>query len=128
VNRHADAAFSALIGLDPIAGVQRTERLDPLNAADNAHEDLCVARIVAVPRPNRSKIRHAPREGQGSGGSHRGRSPCGVLGLAISAAVAVAATLLWVSPSAGAPSRQAVTIPAHAERVPARGVGTTAPR
>jgi hypothetical protein len=126
VNRCADAAFSALAELDPIAAAQRTERVDPLTHSDDLRADRCVARIVAVPRPNPQRIDHVSTDLRRSGGSLRGRSPCSVIGLAISAAVAVAATLLWVSPSAGAPSQQAATTPTHAAYAAAKATGTTA--
>jgi hypothetical protein len=116
VSRYADAAFSAFAELDPIARARRAERLEPLpNPADTA-TDVCVARIVAVPRTDRSSQCSPPEWRRNAEPSGRGRSRCGVLGLALSAAIAVATTLLWVSPSAGAPSWQAVDAPAHTDR------------
>jgi hypothetical protein len=45
--------------------------------------------------------------------SHGRRSRYGAIGLVASAAIAVLASLLWASPSAGAPPDQAITAPAH---------------
>jgi hypothetical protein len=49
----------------------------------------------------------------------RGRPRYGAFGLIASAALAVVATLLWVSPSAGAPSRQGAGAQVTQVRVPA---------
>jgi hypothetical protein len=104
---YTDAAFTAFAGLDPIGNERGTEHLDQREiAADTVTTDI--ARIVAMPRPDgigastTRRVRHP-------GAEHASRSRIGVLGIALSAAVAGAATLLWVSPSAGAPSRQANT-------------------
>jgi hypothetical protein len=70
-----------------------------------------IVRIMAVPRGDainsrdvRALLRPADRA------ATRTRPRYGVLGLAASAALAVIATLLWVSPSAGQPIGQASVV------------------
>ena len=53
------------------------------------------------------------RAPQWAGASHGRRSRYGAIGLVASAAIAVMASLLWASPSAGAPPDQAITVPAQ---------------
>lgn len=111
--RYTDAAFTTFAGLDPAGNERGPHHLDQRRmAADAVPTDI--ARIVAMPR--RSGVSAGTtRQGRQAGAGQAGRSRGGVLGLALSAAVAVAATLLWVSPSAGAPSRQANTPPIGVE-------------
>jgi hypothetical protein len=96
VSTHVETAFSALAELNP-ADRSRSE------AADVEEQ---IALIVAVPRMAR-RVHDTERH-------HRGHRPCshnrpryGAFGLAASACIAVVASLLWVSPSAGAPTTRA---------------------
>lgn len=116
MRNHTDAAFSALVGLDPLGGPrarparpeQPALRRDPAEGST----DACIARIVATPRPG-ATARHTGRTRQWAVSPHGRRSRYGALGLAASAAIAVITTLLWASPSAGAPPDQAVNVTAH---------------
>jgi hypothetical protein len=114
MTRRSDATFAVFAGLDPIGYERGTECLGRRAIAAESTVTADIARIVAVPRPDRIGERTTGRRRQPSGTEQTSRSRTGVLGLALSAAVAVAATLLWVSPSAGAPSHQA--------NMPSRGV------
>jgi len=108
VTRYNDAVYSAFAGLDPSVNEQRTESINQLRDSAETSTELCIARIVAVPRRDPKSDRHPRREARRSVPHRRRHSRCGVLGLAVSVALAVAATLLWVSPSAGAPSPHAM--------------------
>jgi hypothetical protein len=116
VSRHTEAAFSALVGLDPLAGArarpprpgQPALRGDPADTSTDAY----IARIIATPRPG-ATARPAGRTREWAVAPQGRRSRYGALGLAASAAVAVVTTLLWASPSAGAPPDQAVHAAAH---------------
>jgi hypothetical protein len=124
VSARTEAAFSALIGLDPLRGMPGAEpAVSPASVADPTGTDtdtdteVCVARIIATPRPrprpNASTEPPARRAPQWTGRAHRRRARYGAIGLVASAAVAAITTLLWASPSAGAPPDQALTVPAH---------------
>jgi hypothetical protein len=116
VSKHTEAAFSALVGLDPLAGARArpsrpgppASRRDPADMST----DASIARIIATPRPG-ATARHAGRTRGWAVAPQGRRSRYGALGLAASAAVAVVTTLLWASPSAGAPPDQAVHAVAH---------------
>jgi anti-sigma-K factor RskA len=109
VTRYNDAVFSAFAGLDPSVNELRTDNIDQLRDSAEPNTELCIAHIVAVPRRDPKSDRHPRREARRSVPHGRRHSRCGVLGVAVSAALAVAATLLWVSPSAGAPSPHAIS-------------------
>jgi hypothetical protein len=100
-------AFSALASLDPLRSL-RTERGSRQPDAAAATVELQIARILAVPRGDEADhgavrpvpgptARPTPRP------TRRARPRYGALGLLASAALAVIASLLWVSPSAGEP-------------------------
>jgi len=113
VSTRTEAAFSALVGLDPLGSVpgaeQAASRADPIGNDTEA----CIARIVATPRPGATTERPARRAPLWTGATHRRRTRYGAIGLVASAAIAVITTLLWASPSAGAPPDQAITVPAQ---------------
>jgi hypothetical protein len=115
VNARTEAAFSALSGLDPLGGLpgaqQAASRARPADPVGHDTEAR-IARIIATPR---SGTRESParRTPQWTGTAHRRRARYGAIGLLASAAIAVLTTLLWASPSAGAPPDQAITVPAQ---------------
>lgn len=101
MSRSTDAAFSALRELDPVAP---TPGAVPCRTSAQASVEMQIARILALP------------DGQPPADTTQGvriwtdlppRSRYGTLGLVASAALAVIATLAWVSPSAGAPLHKA---------------------
>jgi hypothetical protein len=116
VSTRTEAAFSALVGLDPLRGVtgaeqatSRAYRADPTGTDTEA----CIARIMATSRtgaPTEPPDRRVP---QWTATAHRRRARYGAIGLVASAAIAAITTLLWASPSAGAPPDQALTVPAQ---------------
>jgi hypothetical protein len=112
VTARTEAAFSALAGLDPLRGVAGQGR-PSLDEPGDARTEACIARIVATSRPGAMTPGPTPRAPQWSGVSHGRRSRYGAIGLVASAAIAVMASLLWASPSAGAPPDQAITLPAQ---------------
>jgi hypothetical protein len=110
VSPRTDAAFAALVDLDPVRGA-----LGP--SAESESEAACLARIIATSRSGpevtarvKASTPPARRAPQWSTPA-RGRSRYGAIGLVASAAIAVIATVLWASPSAGSPPDQAATIP-----------------
>jgi len=116
VSARTEAAFAALIGLDPLGGVPGAEqvasRAHPADAIGTDTE-ACIARIIATPRPGEMTgppARHAPLWTKTA---PRRRARYGAIGLVASAAIAAITTLLWASPSAGAPPDQAITVPAQ---------------
>jgi hypothetical protein len=117
VSAHTEAAFSALVRLDPLGGVPGAER-----AASRAHPadpmgndtEACIALIIATPRSGAVTEPSARSAPPWTGMAHRRRARYGAIGLVASAAIAVITTLLWASPSAGAPPDQAITVAAHA--------------
>jgi len=113
VSTRTEAAFSALVGLDPLGSAPGTEqvasRADPIGSDTEA----CIARIVATPGPRATTERPARRAPQWTAATRRRRTRYGAIGLVASAAIAVITTLLWASPSAGAPPDQAITVPAQ---------------
>jgi ferric-dicitrate binding protein FerR (iron transport regulator) len=116
VSAHTEAAFTALIGLDPLGGVpgaeQAASRVHPADPI-GADTEACIARIIATPRPGALTEPPARRAPQWTKTAQRRRARYGAIGLVASAAIAVITTLLWASPSAGAPPDQAITVPAH---------------
>lgn len=112
MSKYTEAAFSALVGLDPLGWAPRPGqpalRRDPADRSTDAF----LARIIATPRP-RATAPPARRTRQWAVAPQGRRSRYGALGLAASAAIAVITTLLWASPSAGAPPDQAVNVTAH---------------
>jgi hypothetical protein len=122
VSARTEAAFSALIGLDPLRGMPGAEpAVSPASVADptgtGTDTEVRIARIIATPRPtptpSASTEPPARRAPQWTTTAHRRRARYGAIGLVASAAVAAITTLLWASPSAGAPPDQALTVPAH---------------
>jgi hypothetical protein len=128
MTRGRRTAFSALAHLDPLRSVRGEpggRRRDPTTA----DIEMQIARILAVPRGD-----EADHRGVGSlarptvKASRRPRPRYGALGLVTSAALAVIATLLWVSPSAGEPIGQASVVPAgviHHEVTPGAAATTS---
>jgi hypothetical protein len=105
MRRSAGTALSALTMLDPLRSVGPRHRTPHQNPAETEME-LQIARILAVPRREAPIYRrNADPLPQSTLRGNRRRY--GALGLVTSAAIAVIATLLWVSPSAGAPTAQA---------------------
>jgi hypothetical protein len=117
VSARTEAAFSSLIRLDPVGGGPGGER-----AASRAHPadpmgndtEARIARIIATPRSGAVTEQPARRAPHWTGTARRRRARYEAIGLVASAAIAVITTLLWASPSAGAPPDQAITVPAHA--------------
>ena len=118
MSARTQAAFSALVELDPLGSgsgaMQAASRTADYTDTDTDTE-ACIARIVATPRlpgamTEPPAARRAP---QPTRTVHRRRARYGAIGLVASAAVAVITTLLWASPSAGAPPDQAITVPAQ---------------
>ena len=113
---HTEAAFSALMGLDPLRGVPGAEHAaSPARHADPTGTDTeaCIARIIATPRTGALTEPPAQRVPPRTATAHRRRARHGGIGLVASAAIAAITTLLWASPSAGAPPDQALTAPAQ---------------
>jgi hypothetical protein len=101
MSRSTNAAFSALRDLDPVAP---TPGVVPWRTSAEASVEMQIARILASPDG------HLPADH--TRGVRRWtdlppRSRYGTLGLVASASLAVIATLVWVSPSAGAPLHNA---------------------
>src|SRR3984957_12059326 len=101
VSARTEAAFSALIGLDPLRGTPWVEQAaspayvaDPTGTDTDTDTEVCVARIIATPRPrprprpNASTEPPARRSPQWTERAHRRRARYGVIGLVASAAVA----------------------------------------
>jgi hypothetical protein len=104
------AAFSTLTSLDPVlsACADRGERGDRLPDPPDVSVETQIARIVATPRHEATGHRRVgPRWRPTAAPSRRLRPRYGAIGLVASAALAVIAGLLWVSPSAGEPIGQA---------------------
>ncbi len=122
MNGRTEAAFSVLVGLDPLRGVaareQATSPADPLDADTEAR----LTRIIATPRPGAMAAAPARRAPKWKGVAQPRRTRYGAIGLVASAALAVITTLLWASPSAGAPPDQAINVPTQVSQVhsPAR--------
>ena len=122
MSARTDAAFSALMGLDPLRGVPGAgQAASRAHLADPTYTDTdteaSIARITATPRPRALTEPPARRAPQWTGTAHRRRARYGAIGLITSAAVAAITTLLWASPSAGAPPDQALTVPAQVGHV-----------
>jgi hypothetical protein len=113
VSARTEAAFSALAGLDPLRGVAGRGRPPVLAEPTDASTEACIARIIATPRAGTKTVGATQRVAQWTGVPHGRRSRYGAIGLVASAAIAVMASLLWASPSAGAPPDQAITLPAQ---------------
>ena len=118
MNGRTEAAFSVLVGLDPLRGVaareQATSPADPLDADTEARLDA--HHRHATPRSD-GRRRPARRAPKWTGAAQRRRTRYGAIGLVASAAVAVITTLLWASPSAGAPPDQAINVPTQVGQV-----------
>lgn len=113
MSARTEAAFSALAGLDPLRGVGGAGCPDSLTEPADTSTEACIARIIATPRPGAVTAGATQRAPQWARASHGRRSRYGAIGLVASAAIAVMASLLWASPSAGAPPDQAITLPAQ---------------
>ena len=122
MNGRTEAAFSVLVGLDPLRGVAaREQATTPADSLD-ADTEARLTRIIATPRPGAMAAAAPRRAPKWNGATQQGRTRYGAIGLVASAAVAVVTTLLWASPSAGAPPDQAINVPAQISQVhsPAR--------
>jgi hypothetical protein len=117
VNRSAEAAFSALRDLDPVAP---TAGGWACRTSAHANVETEIARILA--RPEGHSSLGATHDG-GRWADPRSRSRYGTLGLVASAALTVIATLAWVSPSAGAPLHTADPASGQVVRIPASAPG-----
>jgi hypothetical protein len=113
MTRVTRTAFSALASLDPIPSVRAEHGNDRREVADDDIE-IQIARILAAPRVDETTHRGVrPRRRQPAQPARTVRATrrtgprYGALGLVTSAALAVIATVLWVSPSAGQPLGQA---------------------
>jgi hypothetical protein len=112
MRRTTRTAFSALASLDPIPSLSAHRDSRPDDA--DATIEIQIARILAVPGGDATAHRGVrARRLPTARAARRARPRYGALGLAASAALAVIATVLWVSPSAGQPVGQASV--AHAE-------------
>jgi len=121
VNARTEAAFSVLMGLDPV-------RVGPVPAGDgqaqpacsageiDADTEACIARIIATSRRGAPAAPARPGS-RWTGAAQLRRTRYGAIGLVASAAIAVITTLLWASPSAGAPPDQAITVPTPVSQV-----------
>ena len=101
MSRSAKAAFSALRDLDPVAPTAGARARRRPADADVETE---IARILAWPGCQSSR---GATHNVGKWADLPSRSRYGILGLVASAALTVIATLVWVSPSAGAPLHNA---------------------
>jgi hypothetical protein len=105
MNRPTEVAFSALRGLDPIAGQLVAMVHDESSEAEVKRQ---IAQILTLPRTGQTGPIETNAEGKWTAvHRHRSRPRFGTIGIVASAALAVIATLVWVSPSAGAPIRNA---------------------
>jgi ferric-dicitrate binding protein FerR (iron transport regulator) len=117
VRTRTEAAFSALVELDPLRGAPESRRaasgVDP-TGAEGAGAETCIARITATPRTRTTTAAPAaPPAPQWRGAPYRRKARYGAIGLVASAAIAVVTTLLWASPSAGSPPDQAINVTAQ---------------
>jgi hypothetical protein len=133
VSARTEAAFAALVGLDPLGGGRGAEqaawRAEPADHIDTDAE-ACIARIIATPRPGAVAEPAARRAPPWARAAPRRRTRYGAIGLVASAAIAVVTTMLWASPSAGAPPDRAVNVPAQAapaQAAPAQAAPAQAP-
>jgi len=99
MSRSTNAAFSALRDLDPVTPAPGAV---PCRASAEARVEMQIARILASPDAQPSAD-----DTQRKWTDLPPHSRYGTLGLVASAALAVITTLVWVSPSAGAPLRNA---------------------
>jgi hypothetical protein len=118
VSGHTEAAFSVLVELDPLRGVPARKQVPSRADLIDADAEVCLTRIIATPRPGAmAAAAAAGRAPQWTRAARRRRTRYGAIGLAASAAVAVITTLLWASPSAGAPPDQAINVPTSVGQV-----------
>ena len=100
MTRLSAAAFSALASLDPARACPQGPAPRDLEAR--------IAQIVALPRQAPPAVVRPTVAPQRVQPASRPRARYGSLAILASAALAVLATLLWVSPSAGAPTDHAL--------------------
>jgi hypothetical protein len=112
MNRHTDAVFSALVGLDPLIGSPGTNRDVAAAEVPELSEVVAIARIISTPR-HPGIAPGSPAKEQRTPAQRR--SHLGACGLVASSAIALLTALLWTSPSAGAPPHQAANV-AHDAR------------
>jgi hypothetical protein len=117
MNRGRTTTFTALTTLDPLRWVPAEDAGGPAGGGPDEVE-LHIACILAVPRDHGS-VRTLSRPKVRA--SRLPRIHYGALGLVASAALAVIATLLWISPSAGEPIGRAGSTPAVIHLVVALG-------
>jgi hypothetical protein len=112
VRARTEAAFSALVGLDPLLNARWGPSEDAMSSAGttDAGTEACLARIIATPRSGAAAATFPPRAPRWSAPPPRGRHRYGAIGLAASAAIAVITAVLWASPSAGSPPDQAASV------------------
>jgi ferric-dicitrate binding protein FerR (iron transport regulator) len=116
VSARTSAAFSILVGLDPL---RRGPHPQPAGSrADTTYAgpdtDACIARITATPRSGAMAAAAAARLAPPRTTTPpRRRLRYGAIGLVASAAAAALTTVLWASPSAGSPPDQSANVPAQ---------------
>jgi hypothetical protein len=110
MRRPTRTAISALTRLDPLRSADPGYGA-PIHDPAEAIIELQIARILAMPRGD-ARIERRTFGLRMQTAAHRNRPRYGAVGLVASAAIAVIATVLWVSPSAGAPTTQASRAPA----------------
>jgi hypothetical protein len=103
VTRYEETAFRTLARLDP----------SPRPEMEETVVDRQIGRILADPRAGLIAAAGVGARPARAAPARR-RPRYGAFGLVASAALAVAATLLWVSPSAGAPAGGGAGAPAQA--------------
>jgi hypothetical protein len=105
-------ALAQLAALDPAADGGGARPV-AFTSTPSAPSELLLADILATPRSVEPVYRlpvAAPASAPGSRGFARERRLAGVIGLAASLALAMIATVLWVSPSAGAQHGRAQSV------------------
>jgi hypothetical protein len=123
MKRERTTTFTALTTLDPLRRVPAGDAGGPADGGPDEVE-LHIARILAVPRDHGSVRALSQPDVKAS---RLPRFRYGAVGLVASAALAVIATLLWISPSAGEPIGQAGATQAVIHHVVAIGTVETPP-